>query len=400
MTFLNCARRLAAIGLAAAVLGALTPAARAAEPYEINVILSLTGPLAFIGNTQVQSLKALGGYLNKNGGINGRPVSFVFSDDQSMPTVSLQLAQGLIAKHVPIIMGPSGPDTCAAITPVVAQNGPVLYCLANAGHPPIGSYVFLTLVPAEAMMGAVVRYLHGLGLNKIAYIVSTDASGQDAERAFIGAAAESENKAIQIVSRQHFATTDLSVAAQMAEIKAANPDAVIAWSAGTPAGTLFHGLRDAGIDLPTVTSPGNLNAAFFKQFGSITPKNLYFAGMPYYGLDTLTNPATKAANATMINVLAGVGARPDQIEISAWDPAMMLVNGLRKFGADATAAQLRSYLVNLKGWVGVNGPYDFPTLPQRGLGQNSVVVVRWDPDKNGAAAVSKLGGAPLPANGR
>ncbi len=324
MSLLNRWQRSAAFVLAVALLGALTPEARAADPYEINTILSLTGPVAFVGKTQLESLKALEAYVNQNGGIAGRPVSFVVNDDASSPANSLQIAQGLVAKHVPLILGPSAPDACAAISPIVQQNGPLLYCLANAGHPPIGSYVFLTLFPAEAMLGAVVRYLHTRGLNKIAYIVSTDASGQDAERAFLHAAELPANKDVQIVSRQHFATTDLSVSAQMSQIKAASPDAVIAWSAGTPAGTLFHGLRDTGIDVPTITSPGNLNAAFFKQFGSITPKSLYFAGVPYYGADTLSNPATKSAITTMANVLAGVGAKPDQIEISAWDPAMLL----------------------------------------------------------------------------
>jgi branched-chain amino acid transport system substrate-binding protein len=395
MTVLHRARRTAAIVFAAAVFAAQTPAAQAADPYEINVILSLTGQVAFVGTTQQQSLKALEGYVNKNGGINGRPLSFAIADDQSNPQVTLQLANALIAKHVPIILGPSGPDTCAAVTPVVAQDGPLLYCLANAGHPPAGSYVFLTLFSAESMMGAVVRYLRERGLTKIAYLVSTDAAGQDAERAFLAATTEPENKSLQIVSRQHFGTADLSVTAQLTQIKSANPDALIAWAAGTPAGTIFHGIQDAGLDIPTVTSPGNLNAAFFRQFGSITPKSLYFGGVPYYGLDTLTNPATKAANATMVSVLAGVGAKPDQIEISAWDPAMMLVDALRKLGTDATPAKLRAYLVNLKGWVGVNGPYDFPAIPQRGLGQNAAIVVRWDPQKNAATAVSKLGGSPL-----
>ncbi len=389
-------RLIAAVSAAALLLGFGPAAVRAADTYEINTILSLTGPLAFVGTTQQQSLKALEAYVNKNGGIGGRPVSFVINDDGSSVATSLQIAQGLIAKHVPIILGPSGPDTCAAVTPLVQTDGPLVYCLANAGHPPNGGYVFLTLFPAEAMLGAVVRYLHERGFNKVAYIVSTDASGQDAERAFLGAAEDPANKGVQIVSRQHFTTTDISVAAQMAQIKAANPDAIIAWSAGTPAGTLFHGLRDAGIDVPTFTSPGNLNAAFFRQFGSIAPKALYFAGVPYYGAAAVTNAQTKAAIATITTVLAGVNAKPDQIEISAWDPAMLLVDTLRKLGADASAAKLRAYLVGLKGWIGVNGVYDFPALPQRGLGQNSVVIVRWNPEKTAADAVSRLGGSPLP----
>ena len=132
---LKRAQRLIAAVLAAASLVMSGVSARAADPYVINVILPLTGRLAFVGQTDQQSLNALATYVNKSGGIRNRPVSFVFADDQSDAKVALQLAQGLIAKNVPIIMGPSSPDGCAAIAPIIAQNGPLLYCLANAGHP-------------------------------------------------------------------------------------------------------------------------------------------------------------------------------------------------------------------------------------------------------------------------
>jgi branched-chain amino acid transport system substrate-binding protein len=394
MAILRRARRLAAALLAIACIVATAPAARAADPYEINVILSLTGYVAFVGQTQLQSLKAMEAYVNKNGGIAGRPVSFVVADDQSNPQVTVALAQALIAKHVPIILGPTGPDTCGAITPLAAQNGPLLYCVTPAGNPPAGSYVFQTLFTAEAQLGVVLRFFRERGFHRLAYIVSTDAAGQDAERALLAAAAAPENKALQIVARQHFGVTDLSVTAQAAQIKAANPDVLIAWSAGTAAGTLFHGLQDAGLDLPTLTSAANLNPGFFKQYGALIPKSLYFAGIPYYGTDQ--SSATKAAIANMTAALAALNAKPDQIAISSWDPGMLLIDALRKLGPDASPAKLRAYLAGLKGWVGVNGPYDFPALPQRGLGENNVVIIKWDPASNAAVAVSRMGGAPLP----
>lgn len=396
MRLLHRARRLAAIVLAVVALGLTAPAARAADPYAINVIVSLTGEYAFVGSTELSGLKALEGYVNKTGGIGGRPVAFVASDDQSSPQIALQLAQGLIAKHVPIILGPGNPASCAAITPIVVQDGPILYCLANGGHPAAGGFVFLTLSSPEAQQAVVVRYFRERGWHRLAYIVPIDAAGQDAERSILSAAALPENAALQIVAREHFATTDLSVVAQMARIKAANPDVLIAWATGTPAGTLFHGLIDAGIDLPTGASPGNLNAAFFKQFGPLLPKNLYFAGAPFYGADTLSNPATKAALATLTGALAAVGTKPDHVAITAWDPGSLMIDALRKLGTDASAAKIRAYVAALGGWVGANGPYDFRAVPQRGLGEDSVIMVKWDAQRGEVAAVSKFGGAPLP----
>jgi branched-chain amino acid transport system substrate-binding protein len=372
-----------------------SPAARAADPYEINVILPLTGSIAFVGTTQLQAIKGVEAYINKTGGIGGRPVSFVIQDDQGDPKTALQLAQNLIAKNVPIILGPSSPQDCAAIQPLIEPKGPVFYCLANSGHPVTGGYEFLTLFPYEAQFAVTYRYFRSRGLKKVAYIVSTDGGGQEAEQAMLSQAALPENKDLQFVDKEHFAPGDISVAAQMARIKAANPDVLIAWATGGAAGTLFRSARDAGIDLPTATSGGNMSANFFKQFGPVLPANLYFAAVPYYAGDAVNTAATNSAIATLTSSLAAENAKPDMIQISAWDPAMVVVDALRKLGPNATAAQLHTYLNGLRGWTGVNGSYDFRTNPQRGVGESNVVMVRWDQQQSKGIAVSKLGGAPL-----
>jgi branched-chain amino acid transport system substrate-binding protein len=367
----------------------------AAEPYEINTILSLTGNIAFVGQTQLKSLKAIETMVNADGGIKGRPVSFVVSDDESSPQIAVQLAHNLIAKNVPIILGSSSPNACGAIAPLVAASGPLLYCLANGGDPVIGGYEFLTSMSYYSQMAVAVRYFRERGWLKIATIFATDSGGQTSEKALQGALNLPENKSVQVVTAQHFAPGDASVAAQMAVIKGANPDIIVAWATGGAAGTLFRGEKDLGIELPTLTSPGNLTAAFLKQYAAVLPPNLIFAAVPYYGGDA-DDAATKKAVAEMASALSSSGAQPDMITISAWDPGLLLVDALRELGPSANATQLRDHFLKLKGWTGTNGPYDFTTDPQRGVGYRNVVMVRWDVPQAKAIALSELGGAPLP----
>ena len=97
----------------------------------------------------------------------------------------------------------------------------------------------------------------------------------------------------------------------------------------------------------------------------------------------------------MTNALAAAGAKPDMIMMSSWDPALLLVDALRKLGPDASAPKLHAYLMGLKGWVGTNGPYDFKANPQRGLDAGNVVVIRWDAAASKFIPVSKPGGSPL-----
>src|SRR5271155_5028222 len=87
----------------------------AGEPFEINAILPLTGPGAFIGKSERTVLALIEAKTNKAGGINGRPVKFVIQDDTSTPQVALQLASDLLAKKVQVIVGPSLTAECGAL---------------------------------------------------------------------------------------------------------------------------------------------------------------------------------------------------------------------------------------------------------------------------------------------
>jgi len=130
-----------------------------------------------------------------------------------------------------------------------------------------------------------------------------------------------------------------------------------------------------------------------KQYGGIVPKELLFPAV--FGLtpSRVTDRATKAAVSVFDSELAKQGAPlPGFVHQTVWDPGMILVSALRKLGPNATAAQVHDYIENLRGWVGINGPYDFVAVPQRGLGLSSVVITKWDPGAERWEAVSKGGG--------
>src|SRR5215472_3889929 len=117
--------------LAGCVLASLmAPAgsARAAEsPYDLDVVLPLTGTAAFLGQSGQQAIQLAEKIINKDGGINGRPVHFVFHDDETNPRVAVQIASELVARHPPIILGSAVTAMCNAMMPLM-HDGPVQYC--------------------------------------------------------------------------------------------------------------------------------------------------------------------------------------------------------------------------------------------------------------------------------
>jgi hypothetical protein len=80
----------------------------------------------------------------------------------------------------------------------------------------------------------------------------------------------------------------------------------------------------------------------------------------------------------------------------AWDAASIVLSGLRKIGPNATAEQLRDYILGLRNFAGIDGIYDFATLPdQHGLSDTNVVMVAWNPKTKDWTPLSRLGTVPL-----
>lgn len=387
-------RKMHAIVAVVALLTNFAGAATAAEPYEINVILPMTGSGAFQGAAAKEDLDVITSLVNKSGGINGRPVKFTIADDESSPQVAVQLLTSLTANTVPVIIGPLLVATCEAVTPRVISNGPVTYCLNPAAHPKRGGYLFAASHrPVDSAL-ALVRYFRSRGWTRLAMITSTDASGLELQRAFDTVFAMPENKDVHLLVAEHFNPSDVSVAAQMAHIKALNPQALITWTVGTPFGTLLRGIHDAGLTIPVGASTGDLNTTFLRQFTAFISTDLYFPGTRVLTRNGVPPGPLRDAQNRYFDALTAAGYVPDATHAIPWDPVMIVVDALRHVGTNATATQVRDYIDGMAGWVGVEEVYDFHDQEQRGVTVNGVVVDKWDPDKKMFVAVSKPGGFP------
>jgi len=387
--------RVRSFALALALIAMLAAPVRSAEPVQINVILPLSGSGALLGQSARTGLGAVEKRVNATGGIAGRPVQFAISDDQSNPQVAVQIANQLIAKNVSVILGSSLVALCAAIVPLL-KTGPVLYCMSPGIHPPAGSYAFTAGIASGDLMSAQIHYLHDRNLKKLAWIGTTDASGQDGEAGLDAAVALSENAGMTVIDREHFTIGDLGVDAQMARIKAANPDAIVSWASGTPMGTVMHGISESGADkLPLLISAANLGYTALKQYAPMLGPSSYTAANAIFSADAVTDAAQKRALLDLNAAFSAAGLRADFLSAIPWDPAMIVVSALRKLGPDATAEQIRAYIAGLRGYVGTNGRYDFSKVPQRGLSAENAYVVRWDGPGDRFVPVSRGGGVPV-----
>jgi branched-chain amino acid transport system substrate-binding protein len=375
-------------------LACVAPSARAADvaPFEINSIASLSGPGAFLGKAQQDTLVRLEAVVNREGGINGRPIHFVLNDDQTNPQVAVQLTNELIAKRATALIGPSLTGPCLAVMPLV-QGQLVQYCLSPGIHPAKDSFTFSASASTTDLVGAFVRYFRGRHWTRLAVLFTSDATGQDAERNFAAVLALPENREMKLVAREYMGVGDLTVTAQMTKIKAASPQALVAWTIGTPTGTVLHSISDVGLDVPVALSNANMTFAAMKQWASFMPKDVYFPGVPFLAGMT-TTAQSKIALQAFYSATKNQGLNPDFQTGIVWDPATLLITAYRALGTDAKPEQIRDYIEKVHDFAGVSGTYDFRDGSQRGLSQKDVLVMRWDAGKSNWVAASDLGGAP------
>ena len=235
------------------------------------------------------------------------------------------------------------------------------------------------------------------GWTKIATLNNTDATGQANDKAVDEVMALPENKDVKLVEREHFNPTDISVAAQIERIKASGAQAIVAGVTGSPAATVFKGMVQAGLDIPVAPTSGNEVFAQMEQWADFLPKGLVMGSALFPEHDGVwkLDPRVEAAQHQMYAALKEHGLKADNIVATCWDAGLIVVAALQALGPDATGEQVRNYIANLTDFAGIDGIYDFKANPERGLGADSAIVVRYDAKAKAWAWLTQPGGAPL-----
>ncbi len=382
----------------ALVAASAVPARAAEAPYDLNVVLPLTGGGAFLGKAEADALKVAEKVINEHGGIHGRPLHVIFHDDQTSPQVAVQLTNQIIATHPAVILGSTLSGICNAMAPLVEAEGPVMYCFSPSIRTKPGGYVFTSQIDSHDQQRALLTYFRAKGWKRIALITTTDSSGQDAEKNITALVKEPEFKDVILVANEHFAPSDVTVTAQIATMEAGKPQAIISWATAAAGATVFRGLKQAGIDLPTAPSGSNMTLQQMVDYAAFLPKQVYFGSGEWAadGDPRLGVPADVVAQQKLFfSSMKTIGVYPNSGIDLGWEPICVVADALNHVPAGASAKQLHDFMISWQGHVGAEGQYDFKKTPQRGLDIDNAIVVRWDGAKKEWHLVSKLRGEPL-----
>ncbi|MGH9057488.1 MAG: ABC transporter substrate-binding protein [Acidimicrobiales bacterium] len=366
-------------------------------PYTIHAILALTGSASFLGTDEKAALMALQNQVNSTGGIDGHPLKFDVSDNQTTASVSVSLASPLISQ-VPVLIVGSITTVDRPVDALVTSTGPVIYDLSPGDHPTRGSYVYSSGNSTTNQTQAFINFAKTKGWTHIGALTSTDASGQDGW-ANIQKAVAGSNGAVTVTDHETFEPTAVSVTTQLTKIKATNPQALIVWTTGTPFSTVAKGMQQLDMEsLPTMTTNGNLSYKELTGLANALPSQLYFPSSQFqFSPQQLSGDAATVVKNFQSAMEATGEAVPDEGNVLAWDPALLFVSALKKLGVNATAAQIHQYLASLTDFAGAGGTYNFtdPSVPDnRGLSIDSVFITQWNASAKNWTVASGAAGNP------
>jgi branched-chain amino acid transport system substrate-binding protein len=364
-------------------------------PLNIAVILPMTGQAAFSGQADAQTVAAFEKWANAHGGVRGQPIHFTVSDDQSSPQVSLQLANTVMAQHAPVIVGSAVVATCASIGAAVAASGPVQFCLSPGYLPPKNSYSFASTTPILSTAHAQLTFAKLRGLRRIAFLVSTDATGIVSAQVYAALLKEPDLKDVELVADERISNSEVSATAQMSKIKAARPDVLYTSTTGTVFSTVMRGMNDVGLNVPVITTTANANIPQLKSLTDVLPRELYFNGFLLRLGDLLRDKGIRDQIAAFYDAFKAIGVTPSDTNALSWDELLFTLAGYRQFGPGMTAEQLKTFVLGQKHFAGMNGYYNFSGGDQHGLGPDAVVITSYDKEKGDFAPASQPGGVPL-----
>ncbi len=361
----------------AALLAAPAARGQSGAPVKIGVLAEATGFFSLAGQDIVLAARLYADEVNAKGGIAGRPIELIIQDTASDPERAIIGARKLIDQdRVAAIVGLGLVSNAQAVSPVVAQKGPVTLSVSGAFIPQQNQPMVFAFNPSvfDFMQGGV-RWLQKQQKSKVALLTTNDATGQVSEKAYRLLV---RRYGLTSTTIEFFNPAATSTTAELTKIKDTNPDAVIAWTVGRSTGVVAAAVQQLGMaDRPFLTSVGNLSGAFLKQLAGMGADFFVMAGtkdlleLEYLDTKDPQYPLIKAYREAFIK---RYNAPPSATSGGTWDALAVLAEAIKKGGTDHEA--VAKSIESMKGFVGIQGVYTFAPGRHRGLDAAVLVPVK------------------------
>lgn len=336
-------------GLAAvALLAGWGPAQ--SDSLKIGFVSTLSGPGAAIGQDMVDGFK-----LGLKAAPANVPIEVFYEDDQLKPDVGRQIVNKLLERdRVDLITGMIWSNVLLATAKPILDSGTILIS-ANAGpsqlagkqcNPNYFSIAFQNDTPHEAMG----RYAQLKSIKRVYLLAPNYPAGKDAlagfKRFYKG----------EIAGEVYTGLDQLDFSAELAQLRAAKPDAVYFFFAGAQGINFLKQFAQAGLsqEMALLGPIFSLDSIVLRVAGEAAQGSQ----VSTFWNDRLDNPVNKKFVA---DFKAAYGRIPSSYAATSYDAATLILSAIAKTGGNVKdRAGLRSALAKSE-FASVRGKFRFNT---------------------------------------
>jgi branched-chain amino acid transport system substrate-binding protein len=341
----------------------------AAAPIKIGAVLDITGLAAWLGEPEANIVRMIADEVNAKGGIKGRKIELIVKDSQADGTRAKNAVTELLRENVVAIVGPSLSGTSMAVAPICEEEQvPLVSCAALEQIVLNRKWVFKTANKDTHAVERILDYMKEHGTKKIAVVSESSAFGDGGKQKLTEMAPK---YGIEIVATEAYGQKDTDITPQLTKIKALNPEAIVNWSIGPAQSIIMKNAKTLGIKAQIFQSHGFGNVAYLQAAGDAAEGVIFPCGRALVVEDLPADHPQKALLAKVKKDYEAKYKKPlSTFAGHAYDALWLVLKACEEKGA--TRKDIRDYIENCKGFVGVTGVFNFSPEDHTGLQKDSL----------------------------
>ncbi|MDO4178751.1 MAG: ABC transporter substrate-binding protein [Phascolarctobacterium sp.] len=370
-------KKLATAGMVAMVMASLMAgcgggdkkaAKTDANVYKVGACFELTGNVANYGKSAMEGFKLAAAEINAKGGVNGKKIQVVESDNKSEPAESGNAITKLITQDKVIaVVGPATSGCVAAGTPISTANKVphIAPCATAPGVTLDGNkakqFVFRACF-IDPFQGQVMAEFtnNTLKLKNVAILFD---SSSDYSKGLAEVYQKTlEGKGGKITAKEAFLAKDLDFKASLTKIKASNPEALYVPGYYEEVSKIIKQAREIGINCPIMGSDGWESPKLAEIAGKDALKDCYYVSA--FSADD-KDPSVQE----FIKKFKDANKKdPDIFSMQGYNAGLILADAIKRAGEGADGTKIAKAIEETKGLPVASGKLTFdekhnPVMP-------------------------------------
>jgi branched-chain amino acid transport system substrate-binding protein len=324
----------------AATTAASSSTAATGEPIYIGVSGPLTGQNARYGEQWKKGFDLALEEINGRGGINGRPLQYIFEDSQSDPKQSVVVAQKFVSDpRIIVELGDFSSGASMAASPIYQRAGLVQFGFTNS-HPDFtktGDATWSNSTTQAQLSPALADFaVTDVGLKKLAVLNLNTDWGKTTTELFSERAKE---LGAEIVASEAYLAEEKDFRSALTRVRDANPDGIVLISYQADGALIAQQLEAAGLKLPIVGA-SSLQSPDFLKLGGKAVEGVLIRGQ------FLPDDLRPEVKSVVDKYKARYNETPDFFAVHAYDTINLIakaieIGGPTREGVKAALPQLK-----------------------------------------------------------